>query len=190
MEEISSAMKMTTKLRDAAIMHCPAMENSSSAWYSLVAAFCRRKKRQEERMVRMPTTITSARKNVAKPSTTIMPPKAGPSCVYAYTVAPSAATRATMLIWPKAFEDRLWSTGSRTIRSVPMTVRTISGRMRIRSAEVGPRSAGMRDLRGGEPALDAETGPQRQRAPRREGNQDFTAETPGRRGKHLPEIGL
>ena len=68
---------------EAAIRHCPAIENNSSAWYSLVSASCCRRKRYDGKMVRMPTTITSTRKNVANPSTISMPPKAGPAMLNA-----------------------------------------------------------------------------------------------------------
>ena len=89
-------------------------------------------------MVRIPTTSTSTRKNVAKPSTINMPPKAGPACEFAYTAPPMAATRVAMLKWPKACEERRWRIGSSTISSVPITVRIVSGRKRIRSAALNP----------------------------------------------------
>src|ERR1039458_7252830 len=98
-------------------------------------------------MVRIPTTITSTRKYVAKPSTISMTPNAVPGLVWAYTAPPMAAASAKMLKWPKAYEARLCRTGSSTINAVPITVRMISGRNRMRSVALAPKLAGMRHLR-------------------------------------------
>src|ERR1017187_7233077 len=98
-------------------------------------------------MLRIPTTITSTRKYVAKPSTTSMPPNAVPGLVWAYTAPPIAASSAKMLKWPKAYEARLCRIGSSTINAVPITVRMISGRKRMRSVALAPKLAGMRYLR-------------------------------------------
>src|ERR1039457_3275607 len=98
-------------------------------------------------MLRIPTTITSTRKYVAKPSTISMPPKAVPGLVWAYTAPPIAASNAKMLKWPKANEARLCRIGSSTISAVPITVRMISGRKRTRSVALAPKLAGMRYLR-------------------------------------------
>src|ERR1019366_4566520 len=98
-------------------------------------------------MLRIPTTITSTRKYVAKPSTISMPPQAVPGLVWAYTAPPIAASSAKMLKWPKANEARLCRIGSSTINAVPITVRMISGRKRMRSVAVAPKLTGMRYLR-------------------------------------------
>src|ERR1039457_3792440 len=102
-------------------------------------------------MVRMPTTITRTRKKVAKPSTMSMPPKAGPPMEYAWTLAPSAAASASREMWPKAFDERLWMSGSSTVSRVPMTVRMISGRKRRASCGLKRKTGltGTGDLRCG-----------------------------------------
>ena len=79
MEEISRPMNTMISSLAATIRHWPAMENSSSAWYSLVSASWMARKRYDARTIRIPTVITRTRKKVAKPSTTSMPPKAGPA---------------------------------------------------------------------------------------------------------------
>src|ERR1035441_5368905 len=147
MEEISRPMKTMIRSLAAAIMHCPAMEKSSSAWYSLVSAFCRARNPYDGRMQRIPTTITSTRKYVAKPSTISMPPKAVPGSLCAYTAPPIAASSAKMLKCPNAYEARLCRIGSSTINAVPIAVRMISGRKRTRSVALAPKLAGMRYLR-------------------------------------------
>src|ERR1039458_3729121 len=98
-------------------------------------------------MLRIPTTITSTRKYVAKPSTISMPPKAVPGSLCAYTAPPIAASSAKMLKCPNAYEARLCRIGSSTINAVPITVRMISGRKRTRSVALAPKLTGMRHLR-------------------------------------------
>src|ERR1035437_7814674 len=58
-----------------------------------------------------------------------------------------AATRAAMLKWPKACDPRRWRIGSSTIISVPITVRIVSGRKRMRSEALNPKLAGIGGLR-------------------------------------------
>src|SRR5689334_6485168 len=85
----------------------------------------------------MPTDITSTRKKVANPSTDSIPPNAAPACAaYALTEATIAAISANRLNVPKTGDERRCTRGSMTISSVPTTVRMISGRNRIRSAEL------------------------------------------------------
>src|SRR5437588_3705247 len=97
-------------------------------------------------MVMIPTAITSTRKNVANPSTISMPPKAGPEWRYAHQAPPSAATRVSRLRWPKASDEPLWISGSSTIRSVPITIRMISGKKRMASRELKTKLPGTRHL--------------------------------------------
>src|SRR5579872_1561300 len=58
-------------------------------------------------------------------------------------------------MWPKALEERRWITGSRTMSSVPITVRMISGRKRTRSPGFKKLLTGTRHLRLG-PGLHLE----------------------------------
>src|SRR4051812_7054827 len=81
----------------------------------------------------MPTAMVSTRKNVANPSTTSIPPNAGPALLYAAIEAQSAASNARIERCPKAKDDRLRTMGSSTMRNVPAIVRTISGRKRTAS---------------------------------------------------------
>src|ERR1019366_7450882 len=64
-------------------------------------------------------------------------------------LAPSAAASASWLRCPKAFDERLWRSGSSTIIKVPMTVRMISGRKRRASCGLKTKTglAGTGDLR-------------------------------------------
>src|SRR5580692_1177483 len=55
--------------------------------------------------------------------------------------------RAKMLMCPNAFDQRLLSTGSRTINSVAQTLKIISGRKRIASVELKPMLTGTGNLR-------------------------------------------
>src|SRR6266568_826608 len=55
---------------------------------------------------------------------------------------------ASRLMWPNAFDERRWITGSSTISSVPITMRMISGRKRRASCELNTGLTGTGDLRG------------------------------------------
>src|SRR5262245_35322959 len=96
----------------------------------------------------MPTTIQSTRKNVPKPSTTIMPPKAGPGSLYAMTEAPRAASNARIVMCPKTLEERLCRMGSNTIRKVPKMISRISGRKRRASCALKKALTSTRHLHG------------------------------------------
>src|SRR5215471_14164073 len=97
-------------------------------------------------MVSIPTTITSARKKVVKPSMWSMPPKAGPGCALAKNVAPRAVASASRLRCPNTEEDRLRRIGSSTMSSVPAIVRMISGRKRRTSSELKAKLTGIGHL--------------------------------------------
>src|SRR3954454_11971998 len=142
-------MKMMIRSFAAAIRHWPAIENSSSAWNSPVSASCRARKPYEGRIVRMPTARQSTRKKVANPSTISILPNAGPACWYAATDPAIAAASPSRLKCPNACDERLPMIGSSTINSVPIAVRMISGRKRIRSPGFIPKLAGIGGLRRG-----------------------------------------
>src|SRR5579875_1221854 len=97
----------------------------------------------------MPTTITSTRKNVAKPSTESNPPNAGPACAYAATEPNSAAIKASRLRFPNRADERRFTTGSRIMSSVAATVRISSGRNRTISPGLTTALTGTGDLLGG-----------------------------------------
>src|ERR1019366_6753974 len=67
-------------------------------------------------------------------------------------LAPSAGASASRLRCPKAFDERLWRSGSSTIIKVPITVRMISGRKRRASCGLKTKTGltGTGDLRGGQ----------------------------------------
>src|SRR5580658_3509382 len=57
--------------------------------------------------------------------------------------------KARMLMCPNAFDQRLLSTGSRTIKRVAAMLRIISGRKRMASVALKPMLTGTGDLRVG-----------------------------------------
>src|SRR5215469_15855982 len=63
--------------------------------------------------------------------------------------AAMAPISARIEMFPNALEPRLFSSGSRTMRSVAAMVRMISGRKRMVSAMLKPGLTGTRDLRTG-----------------------------------------
>src|SRR5579863_7105310 len=91
----------------------------------------------------MPIASTRKRKNVPKPSTTRRFEKEDPGTEFAPAAPAMARRKARIDRCPNNLGKRFAKSGSRTIRSVPATLRMISGENRRRSSPLGEKLTGM-----------------------------------------------